>query len=206
MIERTLNIGACNSRAGTVAGESVLRYSGPFYRDANEFWWWEHGLRETGIVTPMALVNTDHPRTVLIIAKEETIIADTQIDPWRISCDTARELGLSSRGCSTFSATNIGIHTTTRKSVSKRSSSTKENLQIGTTSRAYWWNPFCPTVGAYLKLLVRMRLCSIPTSLMWIRIILMLFGKLGINSSTTPKFGLLSLEQLSWAPVCNLIG
>jgi len=29
----------------------------------------------------MALVNTDHPRTVLIIAKEETIIADTQIDP-----------------------------------------------------------------------------------------------------------------------------
>ena len=197
MIERTLNIHACNIRIGTVAGESALLCSGPLYRDANESCWWEHSLRETGIITPTALVNTDHPRTALIIAKEEAIIADTQIDPWRISCDTARELGFSSRGYSTFFVTNIGIHTTTRKSVSKRSSSTKENLPVVTTSRAQWWTPFCPTLGAYMKHFLHVRLCSLPTSLMLARIILMLFAKLGINSSTTRTFGLLSVEKLS---------
>lgn len=205
VIERALDIGACNSRVVTVAGEWALRCSCPLYRDAGEFCWWEHSLRERGIVTPTVLVNTYHPRTVLIIAKEDAIIADTQRDLRRISCDTAWELGLSSRGCSTFFATNTGIHTTTRKSLFKHSSSANENLSVGTTSREYWWTPFCPTVGAYMKRLLRLSLCSLPTSLMWARIILPQFAKLGINSSSTTKFGLLSSEQLLWVRVCNLI-
>jgi len=89
----------------------------------------------------------------------------------------------TSRGCSTFFVTNNGIHTTTRNSISKRSSCTNKNSPICATSRAYWWTPFCPTVGAYRKRPLRVSLCSLATGFMWARIILMLFAKVGISSS-----------------------
>jgi hypothetical protein len=58
-----LTLGACNSRAGTAAREYALRYSGGRHPDANVFRRLEQRLRETGSVTPTALVNAGRTRT-----------------------------------------------------------------------------------------------------------------------------------------------
>jgi hypothetical protein len=59
-----LTVGACNSQAGTAARECVLRYPGRRHPHANLFRRLEQRLRETGSVTPTALVNAGRPRTV----------------------------------------------------------------------------------------------------------------------------------------------
>jgi hypothetical protein len=90
-----LTLGVCNSRAGTAAREYVLRYPGRRHPDANVFRRLEQRLRETGSVTPTATVNAGRPRTVPTPANEDAIIAAVEREPWRISRDIARELGLS---------------------------------------------------------------------------------------------------------------
>jgi hypothetical protein len=50
-------------------------------------------LRETGSVTPTVHVNTDRPQTVRTPANEDVIIAAVKRQPWRNSCDIARESG-----------------------------------------------------------------------------------------------------------------
>jgi hypothetical protein len=70
-----LTLGACNSRAGTAARQYAIRYPGRRHPDANEFRRLEQRLRETGSVTPAALVNAGHPRTVRRPANEDAIIA-----------------------------------------------------------------------------------------------------------------------------------
>jgi hypothetical protein len=57
-------VGAINSQAGTAAWEYALRYPGRRHPDANVFRRFEQRLRETGSVTPTALVNAGRPRTV----------------------------------------------------------------------------------------------------------------------------------------------
>jgi hypothetical protein len=70
-----LTLSACNSRAGTAAREYALRYPGRHHPDANVFRRLEQRLRETGSVTPVALVNAGRPRTVRTPANEDAIIA-----------------------------------------------------------------------------------------------------------------------------------
>jgi hypothetical protein len=89
-----LTLGACNSRAGTAAREYALRYPGRRHPDANVFRL-EQRLRETGSVTPTALVNAGRPGTVRTPANEDAIIAAVEREPWRSSRDIERELGLS---------------------------------------------------------------------------------------------------------------
>jgi hypothetical protein len=55
----------------------------------------EQRLRETGSVTPTALVNAGRPRTVRTPANEDATIAALEREPWRSSRDIAREFGLS---------------------------------------------------------------------------------------------------------------
>jgi hypothetical protein len=54
----------------------------------------EQRLRETGRVTPTALVNAGRPWTVRTPANEDAIIAAVEREPWESSRDIARELGL----------------------------------------------------------------------------------------------------------------
>jgi hypothetical protein len=70
-----LTLNACNSRAGTVAREYALRYPGRRHPNANMFRRLEQRLRETGSVTPAALVNAGRPRTVRTPANEDAITA-----------------------------------------------------------------------------------------------------------------------------------
>jgi hypothetical protein len=88
-----LTLGACNSRAGTAAREYMLRYPGRHHPDTNVFRLLEQHLRETGSVTPMALVNAGRPWTVWTPANENAIIAAVEREPWRR--DITRKLGLS---------------------------------------------------------------------------------------------------------------
>jgi hypothetical protein len=90
-----LSLGACNSRAGTAARKYALRYPGRRHPDANVFRRLEQCLRETGSVTPTALVNAGRPRTVRTPANEDAILAAVEREPWRSSRDIVRELGLS---------------------------------------------------------------------------------------------------------------
>jgi hypothetical protein len=70
-----LNLGACNSRAGTAAREYALCYPGRRHPDADVFRRLEQRLYETGSVTPTtALVNAGSPRTVRTPANESAII------------------------------------------------------------------------------------------------------------------------------------
>jgi hypothetical protein len=59
-----LTLGTCSSRAGTVAREHTLRYSGQRHPDANVFRRLEQCLLETGSVTPTAHVNAGRPQSV----------------------------------------------------------------------------------------------------------------------------------------------
>jgi hypothetical protein len=90
-----LTLGACNSRAGTATREYALRYAGRRHPDANVFRRLEQRLRETGSVTPTALVSAGRPRTIRTPANEDAITAAVGREPWRSSRDIARESGLS---------------------------------------------------------------------------------------------------------------
>jgi hypothetical protein len=92
-----LILGACNSnsRAGTAAREYALHYPGRCHPDANVFRRLAQRLRETGSVTPTALVNAGRPRTVQTPANEDVIIAAVEREAWRSSRDIVREFGLS---------------------------------------------------------------------------------------------------------------
>jgi hypothetical protein len=90
-----LTLGACNSRAGTAAREYAIRYTGRRHPDANLFRRLQQRLRETGSVTPTALVNAGRPRTVRTPGNEDLIIAAVEREPWRSSRDISQELGLS---------------------------------------------------------------------------------------------------------------
>jgi hypothetical protein len=90
-----LTLGACNSRAGTAARQYALRYPGRRHPDANVFRRLEQRLRETGSLTPTALVNAGRPPTVRTPANEDDTTAAVEREPWRSSRDIARELGLS---------------------------------------------------------------------------------------------------------------
>jgi hypothetical protein len=90
-----LTFGVCNSRAGTASREYALRYPGRRHPDANVFRRLEQRLRETGSVTPTALVNAGRPWAVRTPANEDAIIAAVERDLWRSSRDIARDLRLS---------------------------------------------------------------------------------------------------------------
>jgi hypothetical protein len=62
----------------------------------------EKRLRETGSVTPTALVNAGRARTIRTPANEDAKIASVEREPWRTSRDIARELGLPNRGSSKY--------------------------------------------------------------------------------------------------------
>jgi hypothetical protein len=85
-----LTLGACNSRAGTAAREYALRYPGRRHPNSNVFRRLEQRLRETGSVTPTALVNAGRPRSVRTPANEDAIIAAVEREPWRSTRDIAR--------------------------------------------------------------------------------------------------------------------
>jgi hypothetical protein len=70
-----LNLGACNSRAGTAVREYAQRYPGRRHPDANVFRQLEQCLRETVHVTPMVHVNAGRLWTVRTPANEDAIIA-----------------------------------------------------------------------------------------------------------------------------------
>jgi hypothetical protein len=84
-----LTLGACNSRAGTAAREYALRYPGRRHSDTNVIRRLEQRFRETGSVTPTALVNAGRPRTVRTPANENVIISAVEREPWRSSRDIA---------------------------------------------------------------------------------------------------------------------
>jgi hypothetical protein len=89
-----LTLGDCNSRAGTAAREYALRYPGRRHPDGNVFRRLEQHFRETGSVTPTALVNAGRPRTVRTPANKDAIISAVKREPWRCSREITRDLGL----------------------------------------------------------------------------------------------------------------
>jgi hypothetical protein len=69
-------------------------YLGRRHPDANIFRRLEQRLRETGNITPTALVSGKRPRIIRISAKEDAIIAAAKRQPFSL-WETAREMGLS---------------------------------------------------------------------------------------------------------------
>jgi hypothetical protein len=96
----------------------------------------EQRLRETGGVTPTALVNAGRPRTVRTPANEDAKIAAVEREPWRSSRDIARELGLSQpRVLEVLHDNQLNPYHYSRSAhVSRRSSSTDAILRMTTTS------------------------------------------------------------------------
>jgi hypothetical protein len=74
-------LGALNSWAGTAAREYTLCYPGWRHPDTNVFRQLEHGLCETGSVTPTALVNAGRPQTAQTPGNEDAIIAAVEWQP-----------------------------------------------------------------------------------------------------------------------------
>jgi hypothetical protein len=83
---------------GTAAWENTLRNLGRRHPDANVFQRLEQRLRQTASAKPALIVNTSRSGTLRTPANEDTIIAAVEREPWRISSDIVREMGLSNQG------------------------------------------------------------------------------------------------------------
>jgi hypothetical protein len=202
-----LTLGACYSRAGTAAREYALRYPGRRHPDANVFRRLEQGLRETGSVTPTALVNAGRPRTVQTPANEDDIITVVEREPWRSSRDIARELGLSQQRVLEvlhddqlhpyhYCGANICFQTIVlyRCNFANR-------YDINTLRMSSFYTTFC----GQRKRDLRVRVCSTSTAVTSGHgLILMLSANVGIKSASASAFGLVSSGSLSWAPICYL--
>jgi hypothetical protein len=134
-----LTQGACNTEDRTAAREYALRHLGWRHPDANVFRLLEQRLRETGSVTPTALVNAGRPRAVRTLAKEYAIIAAVKREPWRCSCDIVWELGPSkyviTLNC--FQTTTCGVHICFQMIVLHAC-----NFANGHDIKTLWWDLF----------------------------------------------------------------
>jgi hypothetical protein len=205
-----LTLGDCNSRAGTDSWEYALRYPCRRHPDANMFRRLEQRLRDTGSVTPTALMNAGRPRTVRTPANEDAIIAAVEREPWRSSRDIARELGLSQpRILEVLHDDQLHPYHNSRsahlfpddRSLRKQfcewlQQHAADELfftqhSLGIRSVFYAWGGGCSTS---------------TTVTSGHGIIPMLSANVGIKSGSASAFELVSSGTLSWAPICYLTG
>jgi hypothetical protein len=203
-----LTLSACNSQASTAAWQYALHYPGRRHTDANVFRRLKQRLRETGGVTPMALVNAGRPRTVRTVANENAIIAAVDRELWRSSRDIARKLGLTQPKVLETLMTINCIHPllAEQTSVSRRSPSTDAILFMATSTRCGWALFTQHSADRWSVFYVW---GCVPTSTIVTSghgIILMLFADVCVKSASASAFGLLPSGTLSWAPSCDLTG
>jgi hypothetical protein len=169
----------------------------------------EQGLRETGSLTPTALVNAGRSRTVRTPANEDGIIAAVEREPWISSRDIAWELEISQpRVLEVLHDDQLHLYHYSR---SAHLFSDDRPLQTqyanGYDTNTLRMSSFCTTFCGQTKRVLHVRVCSTSTTVTSGHgIILMVSANVGILSATASAFGLVSSGTLSWAPICYWTG
>jgi hypothetical protein len=172
--------------------------------DANVFRRFLQRLRDTGSVTPTALVNAGRPRTARTPTNEDATTAAVEREPWRSSCDIARKLGLSQpRVLEVLHDDQLHPYYDSRSAHVSRRCNFVNGYDINTLRMSSFYITFCGQTKRVLRVRVRSASTTVTSGH---GIILMLSANVGIKSASASAFGLVSSGTLSWAPICYMTG